>query len=107
MGGCDRMPLMLIPGSHHYTKADGTTVEWHQENESAVRNKQEAVDMVQRTIDFWVPRLASDLVKMKGLSPDDAKVSAKKVFAGTLQMHLLEPFAVRWDLKLSDFTWPD
>lgn len=85
-------------------KADGTTVEWHQEDESAVQSKAEAVAMVQRTIDFWLPMLVRDLQVQNNLSLSDAIAQAQLSFSTNL-VHTLAgaPFAKRWEMTVADF----
>lgn len=89
------------------TKPDGSTVEWQQEDESAATSKAEAVGMVQRTIDFWVPKLADDLQFKRGLPKVAAWRLARQNFEKTVVASLNNPFATRWHLSREDFTFPD
>jgi hypothetical protein len=88
-------------------KADGTVVEWQQEDESAVTSKTEAVGMVQRTIDFWLPALVDDLQRLRGFPRVVAMQMAHQSFEQTVDESLSSPFAKRWQLSREDFTFPD
>jgi hypothetical protein len=94
--------------SHRWSrqKADGTTLEWEQEDESSVKCKADVVAMLQRTIDFWMPQLIHDMQNQKAMSLIDARLMAKQHFQITLSAMLSEPWTRRWDVKLEDFTFP-
>lgn len=83
-------------------KPDGTIVEWHQEDESAVTSKAEAVAMIQRTIDFWFPYLVASLQQQKGMSLPDAVAMAEQSFTKNFIKMLRNPFPQRWGITLAD-----
>lgn len=84
-------------------KADGTVVEWHQEDELAVKTKAEAVAMVQRTIDFWLPSLVHDLQIARNLALPDAISLATTTFSTSFEEMLANPFPRQWNMVLEDF----
>lgn len=86
--------------------ADGKTVEWQQEDESAVKDKAEAVAMVQRTIDFWLPKIADNLALHRNMPKAEAEILARRIFQENLTDMLTQPFAVKWNLTVEDFVLP-
>jgi hypothetical protein len=55
-----------------YERTDGSVHRWHQEDESSVTKREDAIAMLQRTIDFWVPKLARDLQVERNVSAAQA-----------------------------------
>lgn len=85
-------------------RPDDSIVEWQQEDETAVTSKAEAVAMVQRAIDFWVPKAASDLHAQRGIPKAKARILARQG-AVTAMLDLSTPFARRWNLQVKDFNF--
>lgn len=84
----------------------GETVQWQQENESAVTHRADAVAIIQRTINFWLPKITTDLINEQGMSIEVARALAQDHFERTLlKMILTSPFLRRWGLKIEDFTF--
>jgi hypothetical protein len=86
-------------------RADGSIAEWQQEDEAAVASKDEAVAIVQRTINFWIPKIAADLRTQKGLPMRLARPRARQVMQEGLKEMLSKPFARRWGLTMEDFNF--
>lgn len=86
-------------------RADGSVARWRQEDESAVQTKAEAVGMVQRTLNFWIPKAADDLVEQRGLKRVDAIKVARSMSRNGLRQMLDKPFSRRWGLTLEDFNF--
>jgi len=103
----DNVLKQLATNVYQRTDSNGVVHIWYQEDENAVTSKAEAVDMVQRTIDFWLPQLAEDVAREFGLTPEQAQPKAQDSFKHTLSNMLCQPFAVRWGLTVEDFTWPE
>lgn len=91
--------------THTRVKADGSIVEWHQENELAVTSKAEAIGMVQRTIDFWLPQLVTDLQQQRKYSLSAAEDVARRSFITNIEKMMDQPFAQRWGFTIADFTF--
>jgi hypothetical protein len=87
-------------------KADGTTVEWQQEDESIATSKADVIGMLQRTIDFWLPQLVQDLHEQTGVTLDTAKASSLANFRTSLSAMLDRPWTKRWGVTLKDFNFP-
>lgn len=87
------------------TKADGTVVEWQQEDENAVTSKAEAVAMVQRTIDFWLMKLLDDICRSRKISLEEAKIEAGKAFRTSMLNTLTEPWPSKWGMTIEDFNF--
>jgi hypothetical protein len=90
-------------------KSDGTIVEWHQEDESAVISKAEAIAVVQRTIDFWLPKVATEIQQQRNIPFAEALASAQQSFLDGFSEMMSQPFPQRWGLTLADLTfrWED
>jgi hypothetical protein len=86
-------------------RADGTTLIWHQENESAATSKADAIGMVQRTLDFWIPQVADDLVEKRGITRVEALAAAKLVWRSGMAGMLAQPFPRKWGLEEEDFNF--
>jgi hypothetical protein len=80
--------------SHSFTRqaTNGTTVEWHQEDESAVTCKAEAVAIVQRTIDFWLPMLADNIQHRQQVSRTEAERQSLEIFRTQFTVMITTPF---------------
>jgi hypothetical protein len=89
-----------------YLKSDGTKVEWQQENENAATSKEQAVGMIQRAIDFWVPYIAGQLHRQKKISIQNAKVMADQSVRKNITLTLSQTFPRRWGITLQDLTFP-
>lgn len=93
--------------SQKWTHADSQTGQerhWQQEDEDSCASREEAVAMVQRTIDFWVPMMRDQLMKQKGMNVSDANRAAKMSFTQNIIARLDVPFGGRWYLRIEDFT---
>lgn len=86
-------------------KADGTVVEWHQEDENSVTSKAEAVAMVQRTIDFWLLKLVADIQQSRKIPLEDAKTAACHSFRATMLGTLVQPWPKKWGMTMEDFVF--
>lgn len=104
-----RLLLHFASQKHTRIKADGTVAEWQQEDESAVTTKAEAVGMVQRTIDFWLPQMVNDIVANRGISREEATALATKHFHAASEQMVAEPFPIKWGITVDDlkFEVPD
>lgn len=89
-----------------YERTDGSVHRWHQEDESSVTKREDAIAMLQRTIDFWVPKLARDLQVERNVSAAQAIVMARTIFQETVPTLLKEPFPVKWEISMADLTFP-
>ena len=90
----------------HCTR-DGTVIFWHQEDENAVQTREEAIAMVQRTINFWAVKLIDDLQTQQHMTQDQATTVARKTFRTNIHnMAKAAPFAQRWGFTVEDFIFP-
>jgi hypothetical protein len=86
-------------------RADGTLHEWQQEDESAVTTKEECIGVIQRTIDFFIPKMAEDLRAQKGLPPGLAIARARLIMRTGMTEMIDQPFAKKWGVQVEDFTY--
>ena len=89
-------------------KLDGTIVEWHQEEEDAIADREAAIAMVQRTITFWISHLVIVSHQQQKQPLQIATKTAQDMFKQVLQNMMSSNFAKKWKLKLKDFNYdPD
>lgn len=89
----------------HTDSVTGEVRSWQQEDEGAVATREEAVAVIQRTIDFWLPKLRDDLHISNGMALSDAATKAKKAFAQNINETLRSPFPKKFGLTFDDFTF--
>lgn len=88
----------------HVDSQTGVERHWQQEDEESCQSREEAVAMVQRTIDFWVPMMRDQLIEQKGMDVSNATRAAKMSFTQNIAARLDVPFGGRWMLRIEDFT---
>jgi hypothetical protein len=101
----DPQVALIASTTFQRRRADGTLHEWHQEDESAVTTKEECIGVIQRTIDFFIPKMAEDLRAQKGLPPNLAIARARLIMrTGMIEM-IDQPFAKKWGVQVEDFSY--
>lgn len=96
----------LISNKFSYRKADGTVVEWQQEDEHAATTKAEALGMLQRTVDFWIPYITVQLRRKQKLSKKNAEIRARQVLREQMTQLVSQPFPQKWGITFEDLTFP-
>lgn len=88
----------------HIDAVTGEHLSWEQEEESSCSSREDAIGIIQRTLDFWLVKMR-DMYVAQGLDIDRAREDAKVTFIINLEAMMLNtPFAKQWGLKLSDFS---
>lgn len=87
-------------------KADGTIEEWQQEDVSGVTCKADAVAMIQRTINFWLPQAIQSVHIYHNRPLEEAKQLGVTMFKKNLREMINEPMPKKWLVKVDDFSFP-
>lgn len=88
---------------YHTDSVTGQQLSWQQEDENACRSREEAIGVIQRTLDFWLVKMR-DMYVAQGTPLDKAREDAKVTFLINLEQMLTQPFPKTWSLQLSDFS---
>lgn len=88
----------------HVDSVTGAMLTWKQEDEAACQSHEEAVGILQRTLDFWIVKLRDAIMVKNGLTVAKATEEANMTFFINLEFMLTQPWPRKWDLKLSEFS---
>jgi hypothetical protein len=91
----------------HHDLITGKELTWYQENESAILTKAEAIEVLQRTVDFWLVKLR-DIFLIAKLPLETARAKAITSFRNkTISMlaqntENVDYFPVRFGVTIDD-----
>jgi hypothetical protein len=88
----------------HTDAVTGESMSWEQEEESLCTSREQAIGIIQRTLDFWSVKMR-DMHVAQGADIETARKATKEVFGNNLRDMMHQEFPIRWGLKISDFSF--